>query len=77
MKCSIEGKITRLPYVGTGDSEVLPWKQVLSKVEALMPMMQSRTNGGPLCKCPYARSYPEESLTNCVSYPSRDSSFKR
>ena len=50
MKCSIEGKITRLPYVGTGDSEVLPWKQVLSKAEALMPMMQSRTNGGPLCK---------------------------
>lgn len=51
MKCSIGGKITRLPYVGTGDSEVLPWKQVLSKVEALIPMMQSRSNGGSLCKC--------------------------
>jgi hypothetical protein len=50
MKCSIKGKITRLPYVGTGDSEKLPWKQVLSKVEQLIPMMQAKSNGGSLCE---------------------------
>lgn len=50
MKCSIDGKITRMPYVGTGDNETLPWKQVLSKVEQLIPMMQSRANGGSLCE---------------------------
>ncbi|KAI5454149.1 hypothetical protein NCC49_004215 [Naganishia albida] len=48
MKCSIDGKITRMPYVGTGDNETLPWKQVLSKVEQLIPMVQSRANGGSL-----------------------------
>lgn len=50
MKCSVDGSIARIPYVGTGESEVLPLDQVLLKVKQLVPMMHEKADGGSVCQ---------------------------
>ena len=50
MKCSIDGNIGRIPYVGTGESEVLPLNQVLAGVKGLVPMLHKKNLGGPVCQ---------------------------
>lgn len=78
MKCTIDGNVARIPYVGTGDSKVLPLAQVLAGVQGLVPMMHKKNPGGsvrqyrrtPLTDC----SLP---LSPCAGFDSRSDAFKR
>ena len=61
MKCSIDGNTARIPYVGTGDTKVLPLAQVLAGVQGLVSMLHKKNPRGSVCQ------YCHTPVTECRS----------